>query len=103
MTNSALKEAYNPETFREQGHQLIDQLSNHLDNSLKEKNKTTLLWKTPEEERQFWLDFLDILFSFLVNFDLFHNYQHQNFVRLYFVILIENVPKFHYHLLAYKK
>ncbi|MBL4888261.1 MAG: aminotransferase class I/II-fold pyridoxal phosphate-dependent enzyme [Flavobacteriaceae bacterium] len=59
MTNSALKKAYNPDTFREQGHQLINQLSNHLDKSLKGKSKTTIQWKTPEGERQFWLDFLE--------------------------------------------
>ncbi|WP_297762546.1 pyridoxal-dependent decarboxylase, partial [uncultured Muriicola sp.] len=59
MTNNILKEVYSPERFRQQGHALIDVLANHLDNSLHQKNDRVIQWNLPEDEKIFWLHFLE--------------------------------------------
>jgi len=57
MTNDILREVYSPETFRRQGHTLIDLLANHLDSSLHQKNDRVIQWKLPEDEKRFWSHF----------------------------------------------
>ncbi len=57
MIKNILKEVYSPETFREQGHALIDVLANHLTNSLHEKNTRVIQWNSPEDEKNYWSDF----------------------------------------------
>ena len=52
-----LRKAYDPEAFREQGHQLIDQLADHLSASLKGEQTQTIPWQEPEESVSFWRDF----------------------------------------------
>ena len=59
MQNNLLKAAYSPEDFRKRGHQLIDQLADHLESQIHNENTTTLDWHIPEDERIFWNAFLD--------------------------------------------
>ena len=59
MIAMSLKLAYSPENFRKLGHQLIDQLADHLEAQLNDKSPKTLDWHIPEDERTFWNDFLE--------------------------------------------
>ncbi len=54
MGTSLLAKAYDSEEFRKTGHLLIDQLADHLNNTINEKNNTVLAWRSPEEELHFW-------------------------------------------------
>ena len=58
MTHNILKEVYSPTAFRQQGHNLIDVLANHLDHSLRQKNTRVIQWNLPEDEKKFWSHFL---------------------------------------------
>lgn len=53
-----LKNAYNPENFREQSHKLVDLLSDHLNNSLSGKHPKVLPWEDPEDKYLYWKNFL---------------------------------------------
>lgn len=53
--NNQLKNAYNPETFRALGHELIDLLANHLEQTINGKSKV-MNWKTPTEQLRYWQD-----------------------------------------------
>ncbi|MGB5379105.1 pyridoxal phosphate-dependent decarboxylase family protein [Muriicola sp.] len=57
MTPELLKEVYSPERFRQQGHELIDLLANHLDASLHQKNDQVIQWNLPDNEKNFWIEF----------------------------------------------
>ncbi len=59
MQNELLKAAYSPKDFRKRGHELIDQLADHLDGQIHNKRTQTLDWHIPEDERLFWNDFLE--------------------------------------------
>ena len=54
MDKTVLNEVYSPEKFREEGHQLIDLLSDHLKQSLSGNSKKVIDYKEPEEERKYW-------------------------------------------------
>ena len=54
-----LQSAYNPESFRKDGHLLIDKLANHLNDSFNNTNKKTLFWAPPEDELTYWKDYLE--------------------------------------------
>lgn len=58
MQNKLLRAAYSPEDFRKRGHQLIDQLADHLESHLHNANTPTIDWHIPNDERVFWSDFL---------------------------------------------
>ncbi len=58
MHNKLLQAAYTPEDFREKGHQLIDELANHLEKQLYDEKAKTLDWHFPEDEYAFWKQFL---------------------------------------------
>jgi L-2,4-diaminobutyrate decarboxylase len=58
MQNKLLKTAYSPEDFRKRGHQLIDELANHLETQLQDSKVKTIDWHLPEEEHIFWKNFL---------------------------------------------
>jgi L-2,4-diaminobutyrate decarboxylase len=45
-----LKQAYAPENFREQGHQLVDLLADYLE----QKQEPVLNWKQPEAQLEYW-------------------------------------------------
>ena len=58
MKNDLLKAAYSSEDFRKRGHQLIDELADHLDDKLHEKSGKAINWNPPEDEKEYWEDFL---------------------------------------------
>jgi len=58
MQNKLLQSAYSPEYFRKRGHQLIDQLADHLDNTLNGKSDKVIRWNPPEDEYGYWKNFL---------------------------------------------
>ncbi len=58
MENKLLQSAYSPEYFRKRGHQLIDQLADHLDNTLNGKSDKVIRWNLPVDEYVFWKNYL---------------------------------------------
>ena len=58
MENKLLQSAYSPEYFRKRGHQLIDQLADHLDNTFNGKSDKVIRWNLPEDEYVFWKNYL---------------------------------------------
>lgn len=58
MNKSILKSVYSPESFKEMGHRLIDDLTKHLDDKINEKSGKAINWNAPENELQFWKEFL---------------------------------------------
>ena len=53
MDLTLLDKIYDPEQFREQGHQLVDLLANHLTAAQQASGKT-IDYKSPELEKKFW-------------------------------------------------
>ncbi len=49
-----LKNVYNPETFRRQGHALIDLLADYLDSSLNRREDKVIQWEDPETAEKRW-------------------------------------------------
>ena len=58
MDIQRLTQAYAPETFREQGHQLVDLLADHLGSTLNGTPDKVINWHPPQEEHLFWSEFL---------------------------------------------
>lgn len=58
MNISLLKQVYDTETFRKKGHELIDQLADHLDDKLQKHSGNAIHWNEPEKELAFWENFL---------------------------------------------
>lgn len=58
MQNKLLKAAYSPEDFKKRGHQLIDELTNHLSQAYDEKTSNVLDWIEPNASLNFWEEFL---------------------------------------------
>ncbi|MFX0556711.1 pyridoxal phosphate-dependent decarboxylase family protein [Maribacter sp. CXY002] len=58
MNKLLLESVYNPEFFKEKGHQLIDDLTKHLDDKLNQKSNKAIHWNDPEKELLFWQEFL---------------------------------------------
>jgi len=50
----SLKQLYDPESFRKQGHDLIDTLADHLKNTISSKNDKVIDFITPKESYNFW-------------------------------------------------
>ncbi|WP_420400109.1 pyridoxal phosphate-dependent decarboxylase family protein [Flagellimonas sp.] len=59
MDEKLLNTVYNSESFRNQGHTLIDLLANHLERTLSGSSQKTISWKNPEDELGLWKDFLE--------------------------------------------
>ncbi len=57
MNLNRLKSAYSAESFRQQGHQLIDILADHLNTNINETNPKVIHWDTPKNELEFWKNF----------------------------------------------
>lgn len=53
-----MEKVYDPEDFRARGHQLIDQLADHLADKLNASSGGAIHWKEPEGELDFWKSFL---------------------------------------------
>ena len=58
MHQELLKRVYNPIDFQQRGHQLIDNLTLHLEDKLGERSDNAIHWVTPEDELNFWKEFL---------------------------------------------
>ena len=58
MHQELLKRVYDPIDFQQKGHQLIDDLTLHLTDKLEEKSDKAIHWITPEDELDFWKEFL---------------------------------------------
>ena len=58
MDTSLLKTAYSAGNFRKRGHELIDQLADHLEASLNERSNKVIQWNLPEDEFTYWKEFL---------------------------------------------
>ncbi len=52
--NDLLHQAYDAETFRKQGHQLIDQMADYLKNMQQEPGIAVLPWQSPEDRLYSW-------------------------------------------------
>jgi L-2,4-diaminobutyrate decarboxylase len=59
MQNKLLEIAYSPEDFRKRGHQLIDELADHLASQIQDSKTPTIKWCQPEEEHIFWKNYLE--------------------------------------------
>lgn len=53
-TQTLLKQAYDPELFRQQGHQLIDLLSDYLNAATQGEQMPILPWKQPDQQLEDW-------------------------------------------------
>lgn len=53
MKGDLLEQAFDPEHFRELGHQLVDQLADHLD-QVKQGRGKAIPFTAPKEERDYW-------------------------------------------------
>lgn len=59
-----LKQAYNPENFRDQAHRLVDLIADHLDSSLTKTDEIVLPWSDPDERLLKWQTALSRDFEF---------------------------------------
>lgn len=58
MEHTLLNSVYSPEKFRRNGHQLIDQLADHLNNTIHKTSPKVINWNLPEDEKAHWVTFL---------------------------------------------
>ncbi|MEK6481457.1 pyridoxal-dependent decarboxylase [Catalinimonas sp. 4WD22] len=49
-----LHKAFDPEEFRQQGHQLIDMLAGYLHKTQSDTTLKTIPWKSPEDQLKYW-------------------------------------------------
>lgn len=54
--NNKLKEVYSPKNFQKVGYELVDLLTNYLQNSQNQETSVQT-WKTPEEQLGFWKNY----------------------------------------------
>jgi len=59
MKLDRLQKAYDSETFRTQGHELIDKLADHLDSNLSGISTKSNYWNPPEDELEYWKHYLE--------------------------------------------
>ncbi|MFT5738284.1 MAG: L-2,4-diaminobutyrate decarboxylase [Maribacter sp.] len=59
MDKSLLHTVYDTEIFRRKGHELIDQLADHLEDKLQQHSGNAIHWNEPEKELAFWETFLE--------------------------------------------
>lgn len=58
MKKSILEKVYSPSEFELFGRRILKELTEHVSNTIHEKNDKTIEWNIPEKELQFWTDFL---------------------------------------------
>lgn len=58
MHNKLLETAYSAEDFSNRGHQLIDELSKHMNQVFDEDLNKVIDWKEPNDSLSFWREFL---------------------------------------------
>ncbi|WP_299253553.1 aminotransferase class I/II-fold pyridoxal phosphate-dependent enzyme [uncultured Aquimarina sp.] len=56
MNETELSKLYSPSDFREIGHQLVDMLADHLDQTQSQKEQAVLTYQDPEKELAYWKD-----------------------------------------------
>lgn len=49
-----LNKAFDPENFRQSGHQLIDMLADYLQEAQSDASLKTIPWKSPEQQLKYW-------------------------------------------------
>lgn len=54
MSTALLNEAYDSELFRDEGHELIDLLSDHLKQTVNGRSDKVINWSEPKDEFAFW-------------------------------------------------
>ncbi|WP_027075691.1 pyridoxal phosphate-dependent decarboxylase family protein [Maribacter antarcticus] len=59
MDKSLLHTVYDTEIFRKKGHELIDQLADHLEDKLQQNSGNAIHWNEPDKELAFWKAFLE--------------------------------------------
>jgi len=59
MNSGDLEIVFDAKDFEKIGRQLITKISTHLESTTKGKQDKTLVWNTPENELQFWRNFLE--------------------------------------------
>lgn len=74
-----LKQAYDAELFRNNGHKLVDALADHLKEV---ENKKVLPWQSPEEEIEFWENYL-------------HKNEHRDFSEFYRTVMDRSISLHH--------
>ena len=57
--NSIVKKAYDAETFRKIGHELVDLLAAYLEKNQNGGQEKVMNWKEPAEQLEFWKDYLE--------------------------------------------
>jgi L-2,4-diaminobutyrate decarboxylase len=57
--NDILRKAYDPATFRKEGHELVDMIANYLQDCLDHKSMPVLPWADANEQHQDWKAFFD--------------------------------------------
>ena len=57
MNTDQLKEVYSPESFRKEGHLLIDLMADHLESTLNARSSKVIDWELPEDERLYWQEY----------------------------------------------
>ncbi|HEY9115619.1 MAG TPA: aminotransferase class I/II-fold pyridoxal phosphate-dependent enzyme [Bacteroidales bacterium] len=57
--NSIVKKAYDAETFRKTGHELVDLLAAYLEKNQNGGQEKVMNWKEPAEQLEFWKDYLE--------------------------------------------
>ncbi|MGD1894257.1 MAG: pyridoxal phosphate-dependent decarboxylase family protein [Cyclobacteriaceae bacterium] len=82
MNNDLLHHAYDPEQFRQQGHQLIDRLADYLTQMQQEPHLAGLPWQSPEDK----------LYSWEADFD---NSPQQNINQFFDRVLMESIHIHH--------
>ena len=58
MDQDGLTKAYSAEEFRRLGHEMIDQLADHLQNSLNRQSAKVIDWCVPEDEHAYWHSYM---------------------------------------------
>ena len=57
--NDILRKAYDPSSFRKEGHELVDMIANYLQDCLDHKNMPVLPWVDANEQHQDWKAFFN--------------------------------------------
>lgn len=56
--NNLLQKAYDPDLFRKDGHELVEQLATYLENSINGTNKKVIDWNQPDDLYGQWKDYI---------------------------------------------
>ena len=57
--NNLLQKAYDPDLFRKEGHELVEQLASYLENSINGTTKKVIDWNQPDDLYDQWKDYFE--------------------------------------------